>query len=172
MNDSILYFAFGSNLLDSKILPQLHKNISSSETEWRLIGIGTLNNTALVFDKKSNDGSSKANLSAKAGSVVWGKVIQITSKELAVLDKIERGYVRTTVDVQADSALHSCLTYVAERGFSDTQDHPYDWYVSQIIQGAIKSGLPTAYIDLLTVTKCKSDPNSERARIQFAILDK
>lgn len=53
-----------------------------------------LDGYALRFNKRSKDGSGKANIEPRDGGTVWGVFYVISAADLTVLDKGEGGYAR------------------------------------------------------------------------------
>ena len=85
----ILIFCYGSNLP--------HKRLINRIGEVKHIGIFVLDKYHLVFNKKSTDGSAKANIkfTNKDEDIIWGVVIEINEDQKKKLDKFEgkgKGY--------------------------------------------------------------------------------
>jgi len=135
-----LYFAYGSNMLSSRIT----KRVSSA----RATGRAVLYDWCVVFNKKSKDGSGKANLFYKPGFVTWGGLYEINDNEISKLDKVEKGYRRRTVKVKMDNG----ETVETETYISDILiDNPvaFDSYKQMVISGAIERNLPAEYVQYL-----------------------
>ena len=147
MGTRILYFAYGSNMITSR----LQERIASA----RPVGRGRLSDTKLVCNKKSKDGSTKANLEDKPQNVVWGVLYEIDSSDLKRLDDIEREYQRTRTDVQTDEG----KIVKAEVYFSTKISHnelPFGWYKELLIAGAQEHKLPKSYVEFLKGLRSKS----------------
>jgi gamma-glutamylcyclotransferase (GGCT)/AIG2-like uncharacterized protein YtfP len=136
--DRALYFAYGSNLLSSR----LRERIPSAD----VFRTARLDDHRLSFGKLGRDGSGKATLVAELGAHVWGVVYAIDRAHWRLLDRFEPGYARTTVDVTAVSRERlSAATYVAPVA----KPHPVASadYVGLVVAGAREHALPGYYID-------------------------
>lgn len=140
MKTRLLYFAYGSNMKTSR----LQKRIVSVKP----VGRGKIPGKTLVCDKKSDDGSTKANLEDSPENVVWGVLYEIDRKDLEKLDKIEGGYERKTARIQTDDGgIVEAEIYISAR--IDKKELPFDWYKDLMIDGAQKHQLPQEYIEFL-----------------------
>jgi gamma-glutamylcyclotransferase len=119
-------------------------------------GIAKLPDKRLVCNKKSEDGSSKANLEDAPGDNVWGVLYEMDSPELNILDKREKGYDRISLNVLADDELSlEAYVYISSKLTSDPR--PYNSYKELMINGAIEHKLPSCYIEFLKQIDSKSD---------------
>ena len=151
MDKKILYFAYGSNMCTGRLLSR----ISSAKP----IGRGRLLNKRLVCNKKSKDGSGKANLEDSPGNVVWGLLYEIDSSDLNKLDKAEEEYQRVTMYVRTNEGkLVQAQVYISKRL---TKAIPFDWYKEMLISGAVEHQLPEEYIDFLRHLTSKRDPDRD-----------
>jgi gamma-glutamylcyclotransferase (GGCT)/AIG2-like uncharacterized protein YtfP len=114
----------------------------------RVIGRAFLSNKRLVFNKKSKDGSGKANIEDSRGDVVWGVLYEIDSSQLSQLDRIEGGYNRVSVNVIMDNDEDVIAEVYVSNRYTDNPI-PFDWYKKLMLQGAIEHGLPSEYIEYL-----------------------
>ncbi len=134
---TILYFAYGSNMLSSRIT----KRVPSAKA----VGRAALYDWCIAFSKKSKDGSGKANLFQKTGFITWGILYEISIDEINKLDKVEKGYTRKTVNVKKDNGeITEAETYISD----NLIDNPvaYDSYKQMLISGAIEHNLPAEYV--------------------------
>jgi len=134
---TILYFAYGSNMLTSRIT----KRVPSA----RAVGQAALYNWCVLFSKKSKDGSGKANLFPKTGYITWGYLYEISPDGINELDKIEKGYTRETVNVRKDNGeVIEAETYISE----NLTENPvaFDSYKQMVISGAIEHNFPAEYV--------------------------
>jgi len=137
---STLYFAYGSNMVTA----QMQERIASAQ----VYGVGSLKGWKVICNKRSKDGSGKANLVQAEGHLTWGVLYEIDEADLEKLDRIEGGYQRITVTIDTEQSIPtSAETYISE----DVTDHPvaYDSYKALIIAGAEEHHLPRAYITSL-----------------------
>lgn len=133
------YFAYGSNMS----LKRINKRISSVD----LVGVGKLKDYEFICNKRSIDGSAKANIEFNQGSYVWGVIFELNKSELYLLDKIEGGYKRKEVTIKMSNDKISVYTYISENIKEDMrvlQD-----YKDIIIKGAKENDLPKKYINKL-----------------------
>lgn len=146
---SVLYFAYGSNMATS----QMQKRISSAKT----LNTGYIRGWKVICNKRSKDGSGKANIVQQNEHCTWGVVYEIDTEDVLKLDRFEGGYNRVTVFVTIDDESSvSAETYISE----DIIEEPvaFDWYKELIIIGAEEHGLPPAYVDTLREIRSRPDP--------------
>ncbi|GIV89167.1 MAG: hypothetical protein KatS3mg055_1685 [Chloroflexus sp.] len=150
----VLYFAYGSNMS----LERLRSRIASV----KVIGRAFLKDWNMVLNKRSRDGSGKANLVESPGDVTWGVLYEIHNSDLDTLDRVEGGYQRITVQVQQpDGTVVEAVTYISGNLTNDPR--PYRWYKELILSGAREHNLPQDYIARLEGLPVKSDNDPETA---------
>lgn len=133
----ILYFAYGSNMLSSRIT----KRVPSA----KVIGRAAVHDWAVVFNKKSRDGSGKANLYPKTGFITWGCLYEIDANEISTLDKVEKGYTRTKINViKDDGEIAEAETYISDN-LTDNSI-AFDTYKQMLTSGAVEHNLPPEYV--------------------------
>ncbi len=98
MNDTFLYFAYGSNMLSRRL--KAANRAPSAEP----VGTGFVLNYTLTFNKRSTDGSGECDMQASAdsGAMVRGVLYRISAVEKRALDRAEGvgyGYREGVVDV-------------------------------------------------------------------------
>lgn len=155
MMTRVLYFAYGSNMLSERLCSR----IPSAQA----IGCARLEDWRLVFNKRSVDGSAKANLVESPGDTTWGVLYEIEAQDLERLDKVEGGYRRISVWArEPDGEMVEAVTYVSAE-LTDEQT-AYDWYKDTVIAGAREHNLPQEYIAYLERLPSKPNrTNSETA---------
>jgi len=150
----VLYFAYGSNMSSER----LRSRISFMQ----IISRALLKDWKVVFNKRSNDGSGKANLVESPGAVTWGVLYEIDVQDLDTLDKIEAGYEHTTVRIWTpDGNVVEAVTYISENLTDDPR--AYKWYKELILSGARENNLPQDYIAYLEELPVKPNSDSETA---------
>ena len=150
MSKKVEYFAYGSNMSTER----LQDRVSSAEP----LGCAKLPDKRLVCNKKSKDGSGKANLTDTAGDTVWGVLYEIDSAELDNLDRCECGYTRISLDVKTDQdSSVKAYVYVSSELIEDAR--PYDWYKKLMIKGAREHQLPAFYVTRLEQIDSKPSPD-------------
>lgn len=178
---TFLYFAYGSNTGEARI----KKRCNSAKK----ISYASLNKYLLKFNKKSTDGSYKANLKYTNNelNMVYGVIYEISNEQQRELDVAEgyrlsqtgevnsshKKYVPQKIEVlNIDSDLNvEVLTYIAQG--EETAPNPtiYDWYLYHIISGAEASNLPAEYIAKLKEIKTTEDTNVERKNREMGIYE-
>jgi len=150
----VLYFAYGSNMSSER----LRSRIASV----KVIGHAFLKDWKMVLNKRSRDGSGKANLVESPGDVTWGVLYEIRNSDLETLDRVEGGYQRITVQVQQPGVtVVEAVTYISGNLTNDPR--PYRWYKELLLSGAREHNLPQDYIARLEGFPVKSDNDSETA---------
>ena len=110
----------------------------------------------LAFNKKSEDGSAKANIEESPGNSVHGVVYEVDEAEKNRLNEKEGRYDPIPVRVKLeDVSTEDAVTYKSNY---KTGERPYEWYLKLIIGGAKAHGLPQEYIKTLESVKTKPIP--------------
>ena len=133
----MLYFAYGSNMLTTR----LRERIQSAT----FFDCGFLRGKRVLFNKRSRDDSGKANLEDSPDAVTWGVIYEIDDGDMDTLDRIEGGYDRCLVQIcRPDGDAVEAVTYVS----NNLTDDPtaYDWYKQYLLSGAREHNLPQDYI--------------------------
>ena len=156
---NLLVFAYGSNMC----LQRMHSRVSTATP----VTIGYVSQRKLVFHKRSDDGSAKADavLTASRNERVWGVVYQLQKHEKPLLDRHEFlgiGYDQETVEVVHEKGTAQAWMYVARPTAIDTSLLPYAWYHDLIVHGAWQHGLPERYVDYLRSFDSLVDPDATR----------
>ncbi|CAH1112814.1 unnamed protein product [Psylliodes chrysocephalus] len=154
MSAKTMYFAFGSNLLTSRMHVMNPTAVRA--------GIGKLQDYQLDFVSYSKVWQGfAATVVPKEGSHVWGALWEIPTENIPELDKQEgvqaNIYYPITVDVQmpdGKTIQARCYRQVGEvlevnlQNLPD-QRKPTPAYLNTMIEGAVESGLPTDYIEYM-----------------------
>jgi len=149
----VKYFAYGSNMVTERL--QAPERAPSAKP----MGRAKLPDKSLVCNKKSTDGSGKANLTDTAGDTVWGVLYEIDSAELDNLNRCECGYTRISLDVKTDQdSSVKAYVYISSELTDDAR--PYDSYKKLMIKGAREHHLPSFYITRLEQIDSKPDPKA------------
>ncbi|CAK0743674.1 gamma-glutamylcyclotransferase [Gammaproteobacteria bacterium] len=141
--DNHWYFAYGSNLS----CRQMEKRTGSiGETR-----LARLDGYRIAFNKRSCDGTGKANIVPDSSGVVFGVIYWCSDEALSQLDDyegVESGHYRQNL-VRVKSDLGDdieAITYIAGSSFIDDTLKPSASYLQTILQGAQHHGLPKDYI--------------------------
>jgi len=166
-NNTFVYFAYGSNMLERRL------KAADRAPSARFTGTGFVTGRRLTFDKVGIDGSGKCDIEAtgNAADRVYGVLFEISNEEKAALDRVEglgKGYDEAAVRVLAMDGAYDAVTYVALMKAADLK--PYDWYRAFVVAGAVEHGLPDDYVDRLRAIASWTDPDEKRRMAQEAIL--
>lgn len=160
---SFLYFAYGSNMLTTR----LQARCPSARPLGRAVARGW----RVEFVKPGRDGSAKAGLVPDSQGEAHGVLFRVARTELPALDRAEaagKGYDRddTFVVISATNEVEmAVMTYLPRQKRQGLQ--PYDWYHLLCLEGARQHGLPPACLTQLESVSVKADPEPKRpARLQ------
>lgn len=159
MAETILYFAYGSNMLPARLRARCPSAV--------LLGPATAPGHHLRFWKPGMDGSAKATLVAGTGETP-GVLFHLDIGDLASLDRAEgagRGYER--VDRLAVRHGTSALQAVSYMATAPREGLPaFDWYLALVLAGALLHDLPQDHREDLRRIAWRPDPLPDRpARI-------
>lgn len=157
-------FAYGSNmcsgrLRDYSVVPEGHGRAA------------LLRDYRLRFNKKSQDGSGKANLEPYPDGEVWGVLYVIPDGHLKTLDQGEGlGYHRVKERVTTTDAMTTeAWVYLASKPSGDAALRPYTWYKRFLVEGAREHCLPPEYIEALEHIEANQDKDEQRDREKRAL---
>ena len=144
----VWYFIYGSNLLKF----QLENRLNDLSEIYLQKERCSLKGFKFIYNKKSIDGSSKANIFETPNGIVKGVAILIQESKLDEFIKMwEPGYEKLEVIISTENNLdkNEELSFKAYTCFSTKiiSLPPSSNYVSKIIEGANENGLPTEYIN-------------------------
>ena len=160
-------FAYGSNMCTQR----MHSRASTATP----VTIGYVSQRKLVFHKRSDDGSAKADaaFTASSNDRVWGVVYQLHQHQKTVLDQHEFlgiGYDEEVVEVIHEDGVIRAWMYVAGHNATDASLLPYSWYHDIIIHGACQHRLPEQYVDHLRSFDSFLDPDAERHAVNRRLI--
>lgn len=142
------YFAYGSNMLTARMMERVPSAC--------VLKRAFLRDYKMVFNKKSADGSAKANLIRADGAVTWGVLYTISPDHLQTLDRYEKGYNRKMVTVETENGRsYDAWTYISENITGDMT--AFTWYKEIIVKGAEEHNLPENYINYLKNLPTRED---------------
>ena len=125
------YFAYGSNLLPSRLLARCPGAV--------VVGTAWVTGYALRWNKRGKDGTGKCNIAPLLRSRVPGAVYELPAEQMAELDLIEGGYERVLVKLEDG---REAWTYVALPDYVDETAVPTAAYVAFVRDGRTWHGLP------------------------------
>jgi hypothetical protein len=125
-----------------------NNNINDRLSNCELFNIGKIDNKKFICNKRSTDGSAKANLVDSNGDEVWGVIYYINNSQLKVLDEIESGYDREVLNIILSEGSNILAeVYISSK---TTEFHnATEEYKNAIVEGAIENNLPAHYVDEL-----------------------
>lgn len=139
-DDYFLYFAYGSNMSEERL--------KERRIRFEMYDIGFIENMKFLMNKKSFDGSAKANIVKNNDEIVWGVLYRIASGFKLYLDSIEGNYHSQIVVVKiSKSTSVKALTYMSNYITEDKR--AYDDYKEIVIKGALEHNLPEYYVKFL-----------------------
>lgn len=146
--EHVWYFIYGSNLNENRIKERL----LFFGDRYLAIERCLLEGYEFVYNKRSSDGSAKANIQKKEGAVVEGiAVLLLKSTINKFFEKIEQGYVQQEVNIKqvrnSSQPSHSNFKAVTCRSEKLTSAPPRSDYVNIILEGGTERKLPQAYIE-------------------------
>lgn len=156
----LLYFAYGSNMLDERI------RVLDRAPSAKLVATAYVTGRKLSFDKEGRDGSGKCNIeeTGDQNDRVYGVIYKISAADKLKLDAAENlGQDYEAAVIRAlvpNNKILTAITYVAIRKTSHLP--PYHWYKRIVIAGAIQHDLPVSYIDQIRAFGSIDDPNTAR----------
>jgi gamma-glutamylcyclotransferase len=151
-------FAYGSNMCSTR-LREYGVSPDGPGRPACLVGY------RLNFNKKSRDGSGKANLEPDPVAEVWGVLYLVPAAQLRSLDRGEgSGYERQCMVVRTSSGEEvNAWVYVALQFSAMQALRPYEWYKHLLVEGAREHILPGSYLESLEAIDAVPDPHKERA---------
>ena len=156
------YFAYGSNLLPSRIQQRLGSIVS--------IGKAILIDHQLNFSKVSIDGSGKCSIWSFAGQSVYGVVYDLALESKNLLDEIEgvgKGYESVMYDI---SGYGECFAYVAQAPYIDNNVAPYEWYKQLVLEGCRFHSFHSEYIRMVESFDSVPDHNEHRTKDNLRLI--
>ncbi len=156
---TFLYFAYGSNMLTSRI--QASERAPSAVP----VATGWLPGRRLSFEKHGADESGKCDIpeAADPDARVHGVVYRVHADHRPALDRVEElgwGYRDEHVAVQTQEGPLPALTYMAIRHMPGLA--PFDWYRDLTLAGALEHALPSSYVEAIRQTPTRVDPDYRR----------
>ena len=121
------YFAYGSNMFPER----LHDRIKKHHTAFP----ATLPNYLFTYNKKSVDGTAKANIKPNNGTEVQGVCFEIDEEDFEILTQCEGGYDRRNIEVNIENGNKTkTVTYISS-SIDETLKSSNE-YKKLILQGA------------------------------------
>ncbi len=163
----LIYFAYGSNMLTSRIRDR--RRCPSA----KVLGMAELRGYKLRWHKKSSDGSGKCDIigGKKPDISVFGVLYEISSSEKENLDKAEglgAGYEEIEVEVLFGLELVKAIANKATK--INPVLRPYSWYRELVVAGAKEHGLPPDYIARLESVSATEDHDRNRHRSNISLI--
>jgi hypothetical protein len=135
------YFAYGSNMYIEQLIDRAGFIYEKSS--------GFVKNYSFSYNKKSKDGSSKANMIYSDGIITHGVCFEIGADGFQKLQRFEKGY--NAIEIPFYSTIGSLIIAKTFISNSICDAPPAEEYVNTIIQGARENDLPEEYIETALV---------------------
>ena len=140
MDDLIWYFAYGSNMKESR-LEKRDVHVHDSRT-------GYVKDYYFHYNKIGVDDTGKGNITPEREGVVWGVFFEISLKDYRHLHyTYEVGYREIEIEGISNGELIRAKTFTALPQKIDDAMIPSDKYHDTVITGAREKSLPEEYID-------------------------
>ena len=126
---------------------------------------------SLHFHKRSADDSGKCHI-LESGDGAYVAVFEICADEKTHLDRIEgvgNGYENCTIDVPG---FGQCFTYLASASHICDDLRPYAWYREIVLLGCLELELPSEYVSKVEAVDAIPDPDQQRSRVNWDIVEK
>ncbi len=138
--ETLIYFAYGSNLKKEQMA---ERNVTIYNSHK-----GFVKNYKIEFNKKSIDGSSKANITKFQDEIVWGICFELDEDGFENLRRFEKGYEELEINVYDENQkiLFTARTFISNKICNKL---PTKEYLDKIIEGAKQHKLPKDYINQL-----------------------
>lgn len=146
----MFYFAYGSNM----DVCQTKNRVGNI----KIIGKAILDGYSLKFNKRSSNGSGKANIVVDENSKVEGVVFEFTESQFEMMDCFEKGYHRIKpIDVLIDGTSVRVATYIADPEMIGNNLLPTKDYLKTIKDAAKMFGLSDSYQEYLKSFPAKEE---------------
>ena len=131
------YFAYGSNMLPKRLLERIKK--------YHTAFLAVLPDHKFTYNKKSIDGTAKANIESNSGTEVHGVCFEIDEDDFTILKKYEGGYDQRNIVVTTKEGNETkAVTYISAS--IDTSLVASTEYKNMVLKGAQHWGLSEAYV--------------------------
>lgn len=158
-----LYFAYGSNIASARLL----RRCPSTQA----LGMATLADYEMTFDKLGLDGSAKCGIYPAEGETVYGALFRIHQDDLPALDAAEGqgvAYQSEWVEVtDSQGKTQKVLTYIPLS--RDAGLVPKCWYKEHVLRGAKEFSLPEELIKSIEAMKAWPEEDAAKAADELSI---
>lgn len=145
-SDSVIYFAFGSNMSE----PQMRERCPSAER----VEVGFVPKYELVFNRKGSyrpGGVASIAPSDNPERSVYGIIWRLSTEDLQELDRIEdpNAYERVTINARSITGqTYKCQAYLAYPEADYVAPDPE--YLKLLLHAAREAGLPERYVQWIS----------------------
>jgi hypothetical protein len=138
-----LYFAYGSNIDRLQVAERL------SPSYFHSVELGILENCELVFNKKSDDGTAKANIREPNNKMVYGLLYKMDESDIKALAGYEKGYDKIPKMVKRvfDKKEYEADVFVYKHDREEFS--PSKKYAEKIVNAMDKEEFPKDYVEEL-----------------------
>ena len=158
----MLYAAYGSNLHPRRLTERV--------PDARLLGTAQLEERALRFHKRGQDGSGKCNVIETPESNVHVAIYDLPAQQKPALDVAEgvgAGYRIETLEIDGYG---ECFLYVATASHIDEKLLPFSWYKELVLAGGEFLQFPREYVARIAETESAMDPDMARHTSNMLIV--
>lgn len=147
-SDIVWFFAYGSAMNSSRLAGRGVKFMSFEPAY--------IDNYQIKFNKRSVDGTAKANIVPSTDSKVYGLLYKLPKSELSKLDNIEgltsgHYYRQTMSAITMNEEVFHAEVYIANAKYlvDDDKAYPSAQHITTVVNAAIKNRLDNDYINYL-----------------------
>lgn len=161
----MLYFAYGSNMLQTRIEQRLGA--------CRRVVSGWIEGYVLRFHKNGGDGSGKCDCFGTRieSNTLHGVVYELSLEQAERLDAFEGpGYTRQSMEIRHGTGRLDVCAYFARPEHIDAELLPFSWYKGLVLAGAIQAGLPDYYVEGIRAVTAVLDPDQDRGVLNESLI--
>ena len=154
--ERLLYFAFGSNLLEKQRIDRLGEFGELTKGKRAILLDYEISFHKIANLKPGEKPHGYATIEPHQNQTVQGLLIELNLQQISSLDRSEGvnvnppHYTKEEVVVRTDDGFeHSAFTYIAGSERIDKSLGPANRYLEKIIQGAKENGLDDWYVEKL-----------------------
>jgi hypothetical protein len=152
----LLYFAFGSNLLEKQRIKRLSKFGDLPRGNRAILNDYEISFHKIASLKPGEEAHGYATIHPSPNQTVQGLLIGLNGQQISRLDRSEGvnanppHYTKEKIVVQTDDGVqHSAFTYIASPERVDSSLRPANWYLQKVVQGARENDLDEWYVEKL-----------------------
>lgn len=162
MSGTILYFAYGSNMLTHRLAARCPGA--------RMVDVVTAEDHALIMTLPGGGPSGKAGLVRREGASAPGVLYALTATDAAALQAHEgASYRRVEAFTVLGRDIYEAMAYLPVEEALHEQHPPFDWYRALVIAGVRQHALGVAHLEAIEAVEAVADPEPDRPQRRDAI---